>query len=89
MKTLITARKLMNTECDCLIQTDNRLIVVECKDKTTFLQEQHDRQHGLFESMELLLRRPKPLVYVEISSEPAGTRPNQWWSWAELPPVEL
>jgi hypothetical protein len=78
---LMSARKVMNTECDCLVQTPTRLIVVECKDKTNFIPEQERRQNHLFQCMERMLPRPNHLVYVEISSQSILSRPNQWWSW--------
>ncbi|MBM3130024.1 MAG: hypothetical protein FJ009_15555 [Chloroflexi bacterium] len=84
MARLVESRKIMNTECDCLIQTPNRIIVVECKDKTDFIPEQETRQRRLFECLERLLVRPQKLLYVEISSQPLKSRPNQFWSWDML-----
>jgi hypothetical protein len=74
----------MNTECDCFIQTSKRLIVVECKDKTDFLDEQRARQQQLFECLQRLLPRAEPLLYVELSS--AATSPKNWaaWTWAQV-----
>lgn len=84
IQTLVSARKIMNTECDCFIQTPGRLIVIECKDKTGFLSEQEDRQSQLFRCLERALPRSNSLVFVEISSQPIESRPNQPWSWDML-----
>lgn len=81
---LIRMRKIINTECDCLIQTPQRLIVVECKDKTSFLTEQRIRQQGLFECLQRLLPRKEPLFYVEVASCDAESREHQTWSWKML-----
>ena len=62
---LVSARKIMNTECDCFIQTPKRLIVVECKYKTGFLSEQKGRQKDLFRCLKRVLPRSNSLVYVE------------------------
>lgn len=81
---MINARKVMNTECDCLIQTSNRLIVIECKDKTEFREEQQSRQQKLFLSLSKLLPRPLPLEYVEIAAIPEKSRERQFWSWESI-----
>ncbi len=78
---LIELRKVMNTEGDCFIQTPKRLIVIECKDKTDFKSEQINRQKALAQCLMRLFPRPEPLIYVEISSSQAGTRPNHHWTW--------
>jgi hypothetical protein len=81
IQTLVLKRELMNTECDCFIQTPERLIVVECKDRTSFLSEQEGRQRDLFPCIERALPRSNSLEYVEIASKPIGSRPRQYWSW--------
>jgi len=86
--TLVTARKVMNTECDCFIQTPKRLIVVECKDKTSFKKEQGARQKMLYQCLERLYVRPEPLIYVALSDKYPRTCPNHWWSWDMLPKPE-
>jgi hypothetical protein len=65
---LVEAREVMNTECDCFIQTPRRLIVLECKDKTGFNTEQRRRQRRLFGCLERLLERPERLAYVELAA---------------------
>jgi hypothetical protein len=57
----------MNTECDCFIQTPERLVVIECKDQTSFNDEQRTRQKELLACIERLLPRPERLLYVELS----------------------
>jgi hypothetical protein len=81
---LVMARQVMNTECDCFVQTPKRLVVIECKDKTTFLKEQRTRQKKLFECLERLLPREEPLLYVELSSDlPEGGNGTSW-TWTQI-----
>lgn len=71
-------RQTMNTECDALIQTPERLIIVECKDHTSFKREQRARQQRLGAALARLLPRPHPVVYLDVA--PRGTP----WTWATL-----
>jgi len=83
---LTKTREVMNTECDCLIQTPQRFIVVECKYKTSFTKEQQARQKRLRECLGRLLNRP--YIYVEIANHPrTKRRHDQYWDW-EMVPVE-
>jgi hypothetical protein len=82
---LCEARRVLNTECDCIIQTSQRIIVVECKDKTEFDAEQTQRQRSrLIPALRRLLRRPEPAVYLELSAKQAGSDTNNPWSWSLL-----
>lgn len=49
IEVLVAARRVMNTESDCFVQTPGRLIIVECKDKIGFTNEQRARQQKLGE----------------------------------------
>lgn len=71
---LVRARQAMNTECDCFVQTPERLIVIECKDKTDFVANQTSRQHAMIKCLERALPLPRPPVYVEVSSLLPGAR---------------
>ncbi len=62
------ARMVLNTECDCFIQTEQRLIVIECKDKTGFTSEQRKRQRSLVGCLQRLLPRDQPVRHVEIAN---------------------
>jgi len=81
--TLIRARRTMNTECDCIIQTPIRIIVVECKDKTSFVKEQKVRQQALHVCLERLIPRPQPVISVELSNRPHSTG-GLTWSWSQV-----
>jgi hypothetical protein len=81
---LIAARQVMDTECDCLIQTPSRLIVIECKDKTGFHKEQRDRQKQLFECLKRLLPRDRDLLYIELSPKPSENPDTIIWTWAQI-----
>jgi len=82
---LINARQVMNTECDCLIQTLQRFIVIECKDKTPFSTKQRDRQREMFECLlRLLPRHSSELIYVELSAKPSVSNSGSFWSWQQL-----
>ena len=87
MDILVNARKIMNTECDCFIQTPCRLIIIECKDKTEFINEQKVRQKKLFRCLQRLLKPREQPIYVEISNKLPETPLNQW-SWDMLPKSE-
>ncbi len=81
---LTYTRQVINTECDCFIQTPNRLIVIECKDKTGFLEEQRSRQKSMFESLMRLLPREEMLIYIELASD-NGMDPNALnWTWSQM-----
>jgi hypothetical protein len=80
---LIKCRKTMNTECDCLIQTPKRIIVIECKGETSFLTEQRDRQRRLFRALCKLLPREQPLVYVELAWTARQGGVPCWHAWDE------
>jgi len=79
MDKLIDARKVMNTECDCFIQTPERLIAIECKDKTSLGREQKERQAKLFKYIENLLPRTNKLVYILVCD-----KKDHPWSWDKL-----
>lgn len=77
------ARKVMNTECDCFIQTPQRLIVIECKDKTGFTSEQLRRQKLLRQALHRLFDRPTaPLALFIANRVPDEKYPG--WSWSEI-----
>lgn len=80
---LVHARQIMNTECDCFIQTPRRFIVIECKDKTGFTSKQRVRQKNLFDCIKRLMEKNSELIYVEISSRNSSST-TMWWSWDEL-----
>lgn len=65
---LVDARMVLNTECDCFIQSDQRLIVIECKDKTGFTSEQRKRQRELVCCLERLFPRDGPVRHVEVAN---------------------
>ena len=75
------ARKVLNTESDCFVQTPQRLIIVECKDKTGFSTEQRERQQQLGDALVRLLARPMGVLHVEVA--PTGKTPNRW-TWPQL-----
>jgi hypothetical protein len=81
---LTSKRRILNTECDCLIQTPMRLIVVECKDKTGFSSEQRERQGHLFGCLERLLPRPQPVAYVEVASAHARSPAALTLTWEQI-----
>lgn len=78
---LIEARQVMNTESDCFMQTPDRLIIIECKDKTGFSTEQRARQQRLGACLARLLPRPNPPVFVDVAHRSTGINA---WTWAEL-----
>jgi len=82
--TLIRARQVMNTECDCFIQTPKRLIVVECKDKSAFESQQAKRQIELCACLQRLLPRPLELQYIELAGNETSHRVRQVWNWEDL-----
>lgn len=84
IKELIEARKVMNTECDCFIQTSRRLIVIECKDKTGFIGEQKARQDKLSECIKRLIPREAGILQVDISPQNRNMETEMWWSWKYL-----
>lgn len=81
---LTGTRRILNTECDCLIQTDRRLIVIECKDNTNFSTEQRERQRGLFKCLERLLQRPEKLAYVEVASSHSDSPADLAITWDDI-----
>ncbi|MCY3020146.1 MAG: hypothetical protein NTW87_14105 [Planctomycetota bacterium] len=81
---LVAARKVMNTECDCFIQTPQRLIVIECTDKTEFSHEQRSRQQRLFGCLQRLLPRREPPIYVELSKRRPEAGNVPWLSWRDV-----
>ena len=81
-QSLIQKRKIMNTECDCFIQTSNRLVIIECKDKTGFLKEQQERHDSLIKALSILLPRKKDPIYLEISNE--LRKDSKGWTWNEI-----
>ncbi len=83
LHTLTNARRTLNTECDCFIQKPNRIIVIECKDRTEFLSEQRNRQRTLFECLQRLLIRPYELNYVEVSQANQNQK-GLFWSWKDI-----
>lgn len=81
MTVLIRARQVMNTECDCFIQTPERLIVIECKDKTSFRTEQIKRQKELLPCLKRLFDLKKEVEYVEVSREDRSAKTENWLPW--------
>jgi hypothetical protein len=81
---LTRARRFLNTECDCFIQTDRRLIVIECKDKTNFNSEQRERQRGLFKCLDRLLPRPEKLSYVEVAASHSDSPADLVLTWDDI-----
>ena len=79
---LEAARQVMNTESDCFVQTTARLIIIECKDKTGFSNEQRARQQRLGKCLARLLPRPNPTVFVDVAR--GGSQPTNLWTWDEL-----
>jgi hypothetical protein len=77
---LVEKRKVINTECDCFIQTTKRLIVIECKDSTSIKKEQKDRQKELILSLEKLFRRKLGVIYLELTNK----RGTGDWTWEEI-----
>jgi hypothetical protein len=81
---LQNARRIMNTECDCFIQTTKRLIVIECKDKTGFKEEQRKRQRMLFDCLERLIERPRKLCYIELGGAGCDAGDNHFITWDKV-----
>lgn len=81
LEALHLARRVLNTESDCFVQTPQRLIVIECKDKTAFSSEQRERQQRLGKALTRLLPRPQPVLHVEVVRGPAT--PGRW-TWGAL-----
>jgi len=79
---LVAARKVMNTESDCFVQTPSRLIIIECKDKTGFSTEQRSRQQRLGACLTRLLPRPNPPIFVDVARTSKGIQ--SVWKWADL-----
>lgn len=77
---LIETRKIINTECDCLIQTPNRIIIVECKDKTNPKSEQRKRHEKLKNALKRLLKRDNEPVYIELTND----KSNDGWNWEDI-----
>lgn len=77
---LENARMVMNTECDCFIQTPARLIIVECKDKTDPKKEQRSRHSKLINAIQRLLKRDNDPIYIELTNE----KSNNGWTWHEI-----
>jgi len=81
---LIDARKVLNTECDCYIQTPRRILAVECKDKTGFSEEQRKRQERLREAINRLFKPELGVEYVELSGKKSGDPEQLSWTWDDL-----
>lgn len=81
------ARMVLNTECDCLIQTEQRLIVIECKDKTGFTSEQRKRQGALIGCLQRLLPRRETVRHVEIASAQSRKPIDLTMTWAGVKDV--
>lgn len=77
----ICRRKLMNTECDCFIQTPKRLIIIECKDKMNLGSEQRNRHTKLIRSLRILLPRSEEPLYIELSNK---KRKGTDWTWEDI-----
>jgi hypothetical protein len=78
------ARQVMNTECDCLIQTPHRLVIIECKDKTGFSTEQRDRQLALSSALARLLQRIHPTIHIDLSTDLSDSDLANKWSWQDV-----
>jgi hypothetical protein len=78
---LTGGRRVLNTECDCFIQTNRRLIVIECKDKTGFSTEQRERQKLLFQCLEKLLPKTLNLAYVEVAASHKNSPADLAFTW--------
>ena len=76
---LIKNRRIMNTECDCLLQTPNNLIIIECKDNTNFNSEQKKRQSDLIECLQRLFN--KKVLYIEVCNEGQHTKNANYITW--------
>lgn len=79
INTLIQKRMVMNTECDCFIQTPKRLMIIECKDKTNPKKEQQERHKELIEAFKILLPRENKTIYIELTNEETGE-----WNWIKI-----
>lgn len=83
---LVEARQVMNTEADCLIDTGQRLIFIECKDKTPFIPLQAERQRRLGRACTRAWNRPHDPVHIEVGSA-AGTKLGAFVPWTLLEDV--
>ncbi len=82
---LVAARKVLNTECDCYIQTPRRILAIECKDKTGFSEEQRNRQESLRLAINTLFKPELGIEYIELSGKIAEDPEQLSWTWDDLP----
>lgn len=82
---LVCARKVLNTECDCYIQTPRRILAIECKDKTEFSEEQRNRQEKLRAAIKRLFKPELGIEYIELSGKKSLDPEQLSWTWDDLP----